>query len=161
MFSCADNFDESLKILLEFVQDPYFTDETVRKEQGIIGQEIRMYDDDPSWRVSFNLLGALYHNHPVKIDIAGTVETIAEITPQKLYDCYNGFYNLHNMALVIVGGNAQPSKILPLADKYLKDSPEKMLTALFRKNRQRLLQIMLSKSFLFLFLCFMLVLKKM
>lgn len=131
LFSCADNFDESLKILLEFVQDPYFTDETVRKEQGIIGQEIRMYDDDPNWRVSFNLLGALYHNHPVKIDIAGTVETIAEITPQKLYDCYNGFYNLHNMALVIVGGNAQPSKILPLADKYLKDSPEKDVNSTF------------------------------
>lgn len=131
LFSCADNFDESLKILLEFVQEPYFTDETVRKEQGIIGQEIRMYDDDPDWRVMFNLLGALYQNHPVKIDIAGTVESIAEITPEKLYDCYNGFYNLHNMALVVVGGNAQLDRILAMANKYTKDCPEKDVESTF------------------------------
>ncbi len=131
LFSCADNFDESLKILLEFVQEPYFTEETVQKEQGIIGQEIRMYDDDPNWRVMFNLLGAMYHTHPVKIDIAGTVESIAEITPQKLYDCYNGFYNLHNMALVMVGGCATPEKAIEMADKYLKDSPKKDVTSTF------------------------------
>lgn len=131
LFSCADNFEESFKILLEFVQDPYFTEETVQKEQGIIGQEIRMYDDDPSWRVMFNLLGAMYKNHPVKIDIAGTVESIAEITPEKLYDCYNGFYNLHNMALVVVGGKAQLESILEQADKYLKSSPEKKFESKF------------------------------
>lgn len=131
LFSCADNFDESLKILLNFVQNPYFTDESVQKEQGIIGQEIRMYDDDPNWKVLFNLLGILYHNHPVKIDIAGTVETIAEITPQKLYDCYNGFYNLHNMALVVVGGNANVDTVMPLCDKYLKDAPKKDVESTF------------------------------
>ncbi|MEE0265680.1 MAG: pitrilysin family protein, partial [Acutalibacteraceae bacterium] len=131
LFSCADNFEESLKILLEFVQEPYFTEETVQKEQGIIGQEIRMYDDDPNWRVMFNLLGAMYHTHPVKIDIAGTVESIAEITPQKLYDCYNGFYNLHNMALVVVGGCATTDMVIEMADKYLKDSPEKDVTSTF------------------------------
>ena len=65
---------------MDFVQSPYFTEQTVQKEQGIIGQEIRMYDDDPQWRVMFNLLGALYHTHPVKIDIAGTVESISHIT---------------------------------------------------------------------------------
>ncbi|MEE0059479.1 MAG: pitrilysin family protein [Acutalibacteraceae bacterium] len=131
LFSCADNFEESLKILLEFVQDPYFTEETVQKEQGIIGQEIRMYDDDPNWRVMFNLLGAMYHTHPVKIDIAGTVESIAEITPQKLYDCYNGFYNLHNMALVVVGGRATTDLVVEMADKYLNDSPAKDVTSTF------------------------------
>lgn len=131
LFSCADNFEESLKILLDFVQKPYFTEETVQKEQGIIGQEIRMYDDDPSWRVMFNLLGAMYHTHPVKIDIAGTVETIAEITPQKLYDCYNGFYNLNNMALVVVGGSAELELIMEMADKYLKDSPAKDVNSTF------------------------------
>ena len=131
LFSCADNFDESLKILLSFVCSPYFTEETVQKEQGIIGQEIRMYDDDPNWRVMFNLLGAMYHNHPVKIDIAGTVETIAEITPQKLYDCYNGFYNLNNMALVIVGGCAEPERIIDMADKYLPLSPAKNVESAF------------------------------
>lgn len=131
LFSCADNFEESLKILLEFVQEPYFTEETVQKEQGIIGQEIRMYDDDPSWRVMFNLLGAMYHTHPVKIDIAGTVESIAEITPQKLYDCYNGFYNLNNMALVVVGGSAKLDLIMEMADEYLKDSPAKDVNSTF------------------------------
>lgn len=131
LFSCADNFEESLKILLNFVQNPYFTDESVQKEQGIIGQEIRMYDDDPDWRVMCNLLGALYHNHPVKIDIAGTVETIAEITPQKLYDCYNGFYNLHNMALVVVGGNATIDTVMPICDQCLKNAPKKNVESTF------------------------------
>lgn len=131
LFSCADNFEESLKILLDFVQEPYFTEETVQKEQGIIGQEIRMYDDDPNWRVMFNLLGAMYHTHPVKIDIAGTVESIAEITPQKLYDCYNGFYNLNNMALVVVGGCATLDLIMQMADKHLKASPAKDVNSTF------------------------------
>ncbi|MBR1731449.1 MAG: insulinase family protein, partial [Ruminococcus sp.] len=88
LFSCADNFDESLEILLDFVQRPYFTEETVAKEQGIIGQEIRMYDDSAEWRVMFNMLEKMYHTHPVQLDIAGTVESIAEITPELLYDCY-------------------------------------------------------------------------
>ena len=84
LFSCTENVYESLEILLDFVQSPYFTEQTVQKEQGIIGQEIRMYDDDPQWRVMFNLLEALYHKHPVKVDIAGTVESIAQITPELL-----------------------------------------------------------------------------
>ena len=121
LFSCTENVYDSLKILLDFVQSPYFTEQTVQKEQGIIGQEIRMYDDDPQWRVMFNLLGALYHTHPVKIDIAGTVESIAKITPQLLYQCYNTFYNLHNMVLCIVG-NVEPKRVLELCDQMLKPS---------------------------------------
>lgn len=77
-FWCTNAFEENLKTLLHYVQTPYFTAENVAKEQGIIGQEIRMYDDDPNWRAFFNMLGCLYHNHPVKVDIAGTVESIAE-----------------------------------------------------------------------------------
>lgn len=103
LFSCTDKFDESLEILLDFVQDPYFTAQTVAKEQGIIGQEIKMYDDSPDWRVMFNMLEGMYRNHPVKIDIAGTVETIAEITAEKLYEVYNVFYNLNNMILCVAG----------------------------------------------------------
>ncbi len=121
LFSCSQNFEESLNILLDFVQTPYFTDETVKKEQGIIGQEIKMYEDSPDWNVLFNLLKSLYHNHPVKIDIAGTVESIAEITPKKLYDCYNAFYNLNNMALCIAG-KVDVDKTLMLIDKKLKPS---------------------------------------
>ncbi len=119
LFSCTENFDESFEILLDFVQSPYFTEETVAKEQGIIGQEIRMYDDSPEWRVMFNLLEKMYHNHPVKIDIAGTVDSIAKITPQYLYDCYNTFYNLNNMVLCIAG-DLTPEDILKTADKMLK-----------------------------------------
>ena len=91
LFSCTDNFEESLEILLDFVQSPYFTKETVAKEQGIIGQEIKMYDDSPSWRVMFNMLMNMYKTHPVRIDIAGTVESIAKITPEYLYTCYNTY----------------------------------------------------------------------
>ncbi|MBQ3947145.1 MAG: insulinase family protein, partial [Ruminococcus sp.] len=78
LFSCSKNYQESLKILLDFVQKPYFTQETVDKEQGIIGQEIKMTNDNPDWRVFFNMLRCMYHSHPVKIDIAGTVESIAQ-----------------------------------------------------------------------------------
>ena len=122
LFSCTENVYESLEILLDFVQSPYFTKETVEKEQGIIGQEIRMYDDDPNWRVMFNLLCALYHNHPVRIDIAGTTESIAEITPELLYRCYHTFYNLNNMVLC-VAGNVDVDKVLELCNKMLKDNP--------------------------------------
>ena len=103
LFSCTDRFYENLDILLEFVNHPHFTVENVAKEQGIIGQEIKMYDDDPEWCVFFNSLKAMFHNNPVKIDIAGTVESISRITPEILYKCYNTFYNPGNMLLVLVG----------------------------------------------------------
>lgn len=118
LFSCTERFADSLEILLDFVQHPYFTKETVEKEQGIIGQEIRMYDDDPNWMVLFNLLRCLYENHPVRIDIAGTTESIGEITADLLYDCYHTFYNLNNMALC-VAGNVDVDEVLELCDKYL------------------------------------------
>ena len=122
LFSCTERLEESLEILLDFVQRPYFTEETVKKEQGIIGQEIRMCEDSPNRRVLFNLLKALYHECPVRIDIAGTVESIAEITPELLYGCYRSFYNLHNMVLV-VAGNADLEAVLRTADKVLKPAP--------------------------------------
>ncbi len=111
LFSCSDRFYENLDILLNFVQSPYFTEETVRKEQGIIGQEIKMYDDSPAWRVMFNMLEAMYHCHPVRIDIAGTVESIAEINADLLYKCYETFYNPANMFICIVG-NVNADKTL-------------------------------------------------
>lgn len=123
LFACSENFEESIKILLDFVTHPYFTPETVAKEQGIIGQEIRMYDDSADWRVLFNLLGALYHKNPVKIDIAGTVESIAKITSDLLYDCYNTFYNLHNMVLT-VAGNFDMETVLKAADEILEPAKD-------------------------------------
>ena len=128
LFTCTDKFYENLDILLGFVNDPYFTEENVAKEQGIIGQEIRMYDDDPDWRVFFNALGAMFKNHPVKIDIAGTVESIAKITPEVLYKCYNTFYAPSNMALVLVGDidieRAMECVQRVLGDKENKGLPE-------------------------------------
>lgn len=111
LFSCSDKFYDNLAILLDFVQSPYFTEQTVSKEQGIIGQEIKMYDDSPAWRVMFNMLTCMYHNHPVKIDIAGTVESIAKIDASLLYKCYETFYNPSNM-FICIAGNVDTEKVL-------------------------------------------------
>lgn len=130
LFSSTSKFTESLEILLDFVQHPYFTPQTVEKEQGIIGQEIKMYDDDPGWKVMFNLLGALYHTHPVKIDIAGTVESISHITADLLYKCYDSFYNLSNMVLC-VAGNVSPDDVIAVADRILKDAKPQQVKSIF------------------------------
>ncbi len=119
LFGCTDRFEESLEILVNLVTHPYFTEQTVEKEQGIIAQEIRMYDDSPDWRVFFNLLCALYHNHPLHTDIAGTVDSIREITAELLYTCYRSFYNLNNMVLA-VAGNFDPDAVVRVCDKLLK-----------------------------------------
>ena len=125
LFSCSANFKKNLEILLDFVQNPYFTQATVEKEQGIIGQEIDMYKDAPNWEVMFNCLRTMYHNLPVRIDIAGTQESIAQITAKTLYGCYDNFYNLHNMVLA-VAGNADVDEIVEVADKVLKPVEGKM-----------------------------------
>lgn len=103
LFSCTSHFNENFEHLLNFVSHPYFTRENVEKEQGIIAQEIRMYDDDANWRVFFNLIDCLYVNHPVKKDIAGTVESISHITKDILLDTYRTFYHPENMVLYIAG----------------------------------------------------------
>ena len=146
LFSCTDHFDESFEILLDFVQDPYFTAQTVQKEQGIIGQEIKMYDDSPDWRVMFNMLEGMYHNHPVKIDIAGTVETIAEITAEKLYDCYNTFYNLNNMVLC-VSGNVTVEQVLKTCDRMLKPSEPHTIENYFEDEPYEIVKPFVEQSF--------------
>lgn len=103
LFSCVDEFYENLKLLVRFVENPYFTDENVEKEKGIIQQEIRMYNDSPDWKVYTNCLSCMYVDHPVKIDIAGTVESIRKIDKDLLYKCYNTFYNPSNMTLFMIG----------------------------------------------------------
>ncbi|SJN30203.1 peptidase, M16 family [Marinilactibacillus psychrotolerans 42ea] len=103
LFSSTSHFKENLVTLLDFVQQPYFTNESVNKEKGIIGQEIQMYDDLPEWRVMFGLLENLYPNHPASVDIAGTVESIKDINAALLYNNYQTFYHPHNMQLFITG----------------------------------------------------------
>lgn len=111
LFSSTSNVEENLETLMDFVQEPYFTEQTVEKEKGIIGQEIRMYDDNPDWRLYYGLIENLYKNHPVKIDIAGTVESISHITKDMLYQCYHTFYHPSNMLLFIVGP-VEPEKVM-------------------------------------------------
>ena len=111
LYECTDKFYEALDEFMDYVQHPYFTDENVEKEKGIIGQEIMMYDDYPEWKVYMNAMQAMYHVNPIKIDTAGTIESIAPIDKEILYKCYNTFYNPSNMVLVVCG-DFIPEKIL-------------------------------------------------
>ena len=111
LFETTNNFYEALDELMDYVQHPYFTDENVEKEKGIIAQEIGMYDDDPGWQLYMNALDCMYKENAIKIDIAGTVESISKIDKDVLYKCYNTFYNPSNMALVVCG-EFNPEEIL-------------------------------------------------
>lgn len=124
LFSTTDQVEKNLTTLLDFVQAPYFTEETVNKEKGIIGQEIQMYEDDPNWRMFFGILNNLYPEHPLHIDIAGTVESIEAITADDLYTCYRTFYQPSNMVLFVVG-KLEPEKLMELirANQNAKDFP--------------------------------------
>ena len=118
LYECTDKFYEALDEFMDYVQHPYFTDENVEKEKGIIGQEIMMYDDYPEWKVYMNAMNAMYHENPIKIDTAGTIESIAPIDKDILYKCYNTFYNPSNMAMVICG-DFEPEEILKEVKKRL------------------------------------------
>ena len=145
LFSCTENFEKSLEILLDFVQKPYFTKETVAKEQGIIAQEIKMYDDNPDWCVLFNLLESVYFNNPVKINIAGTVESISHITPELLYQCYYSFYNLQNMVLSIAG-DVDEDKILEICDKHLIPNEDMELKCVFPDEPYEVVRPLIRKK---------------
>ena len=125
LFSCTENFYECLGHLIDYVQTPYFTDENVEKEKGIIEQEIKMYNDDPDWNVYFNCLKAMYVNYPVRVDIAGTVESIYKINKEELYKCYNTFYNPGNMALFVVG-DLDKNKVMDVVKKVNHYDVEKL-----------------------------------
>ena len=117
-FDSTEHFEENLRILLSFVSIPYFTDESVAKEQGIIGQEIRMIEDNPDWQLYTRMLRALYKNHAARTSIAGTVESISHITAQTLYDCHKAFYTPANMILTVVG-DVDPVHIADMANRVL------------------------------------------
>ena len=121
-FSCTENFDDCLRLLLEFVSTPYFTEESVEKERGIIDQEIGMNEDAPDSVVFDNLMGAMYRVHPVRVPILGTSETIREITPQTLYDCHRAFYAPGNMLLCVVG-DVDPDAVVKAAEEILGTKP--------------------------------------
>ena len=133
LFKGSENIEESLEILLDFVQNPYFTQETVEKEQGIIGQEIRMYQDLPDWQVMFNLLKALYATNPIRIDIAGTQDSIAKIDADLLYRLYKNFYNPANMVLCVVGA-IEPQTVFDIVEKNIKETDGKKIERKFEKE---------------------------
>ncbi len=145
LFSCSDNFEKSLEILLDFVKHPYFTQQTVEKEQGIIGQEIKMYQDNPDWEVLFNLLRAAYKENPVRIDIAGTVDSIAQIDADLLYDCYHTFYNNSNMVLA-VAGNVTPEQVIKIADEQLKSEEPVRIERKFKPEEETIVQDYIEKD---------------
>ena len=120
LFSATDHLYENTETLLNFVQEPYFTQETVEKEKGIIGQEITMYDDQPDWRLYFGAIENMYKEHPVKIDIAGTIESIDKITAEHLYTCYETFYHPSNMLMFVVG-SVNPDEMM----KYIVGNQQK------------------------------------
>ncbi len=120
LFSSTDNFKEGLKHLISYVQEPFFTEENVEKEKGIIAQEIKMYDDNPDWKLFFNTLKAMYKVHANSIDIAGTVESIYKITAEELYSCYKTFYSPSNMALFVIG-ELDKDEIMDIVKSTVKD----------------------------------------
>ncbi len=129
-FNTIDNFDESLKLLLDFTSTPYFTDENVEKEKGIITQELNMYSDNPFWKVYINLQEAMYLKSPVKKNIAGTVESIKDVNKDMLYSCYNSFYFPNNMALICVG-DFDKDAIYNIANEHCKFSENKEISRIY------------------------------
>ncbi|SES76902.1 Predicted Zn-dependent peptidase [Oceanobacillus limi] len=113
LFSATNHIDDNVTTLLDFVQDPYFSEESVEKEKGIIAQEIKMYDDQPDWQSFMGTIKTMFKDHPVNVDIAGTVESINSITKDDLYTCYHTFYHPENMTLFIAG-NFDPEKMMAL-----------------------------------------------
>ena len=147
LFECTDNFYEALDELMDYVQHPYFTDENVEKEKGIIGQEIMMYDDYPDWQVYLNAMKAMYHENPIKIDITGTIETISHIDKEILYKCYKTFYNPSNMALV-VAGDFKPEKILEEIKNRLVDTENQgEIKRIYTDENESIVQEKIEKNF--------------
>lgn len=118
LYECNDYFYEALDEFMDYVQHPYYTDENVEKEKGIIAQEIKMYDDHPFWQVYMNAMKCLYQKNPVRTDIAGTVESIQKINKDTLYTCYNTFYTPSNM-LMVVSGDFIPEDLIQEIKKRL------------------------------------------
>ena len=118
LFEATDNFYPAMDELMDYVQNPYFTDQNVEKEKGIIGQEIKMYDDYPSWAVYMNAMKCMYKNNPVRLDIAGSIESISKIDKEVLYKCYNTFYHPSNMVMCFAG-DFKPEDLIRRSKKTL------------------------------------------
>ncbi len=139
IFTATNKIEENLDILLSFVSKPYFTESTVQKEQGIIGQEIKMYDDSPQWQLLVGTMRCLYNSHYLRDDIAGTVESIAEITPEMLYMCTDAFYSAQNMVLA-VAGNVTMQTVLDACERANLQSATKTAKQIVKEEQHEIVQ---------------------
>lgn len=148
-FTCTEGFYENLRQLLQFVCAPYFTPESVERERGIIAQEIRMNEDDPEWQAYESLLRCLYGDSPAALPVLGTLESIARITPELLYDCHRAFYTPGNMILVCVG-DVEPERVLETAAAVLppgggpvpeRDAGKEMRLTPVRRESKRVMEV--------------------
>ena len=146
LFECTDNFEPALDELMDYVQHPYFTDENVEKEKGIIGQEIMMYDDYPEWAVYMNAMKAMYKNNPIKIDIAGSIESIAKIDKEVLYKCYNTFYHPSNMVMG-VAGDFEPGELLEeIKKRLIKKEEQEEINRILENEPAEIVQNKIEKQ---------------
>ena len=146
LFSATNHIEKNVETLIDFVQDPYFSEQSVEKEKGIIAQEITMYDDQPDWQSFMGTIKSMFQNHPVNIDIAGTVDSINSITKDDLYTCYNTFYHPENMTLFIAGNfdaekmmqlikQNQSAKDFKKMDKIEREFPDEPAEAAMKENK--------------------------
>lgn len=146
LFEATDNFYPALDELMDYVQNPYFTDQNVEKEKGIIAQEIKMYDDYPDWAVYMNAIKSMYKNNPIKIDIAGTVESISQIDKNVLYKCYNTFYNPSNMVMCFCG-DFNPELLIEEVKKRLIPKPNQgEIKRIYPKEPEEIVQKKVEKT---------------
>ena len=146
LFEATDNFYEALDELMDYVQNPYFTDENVEKEKGIISQEIKMYDDYPDWAVYMNAIKSMYKTNPIRIDIAGTVESISKIDKEVLYKCYNTFYNPSNMVMCFCG-DFEPEKLITEVKRRLIEKPiQGEIKRIYPKEQEEIVEKKIVKN---------------
>ena len=140
LYECTENFEEALEEFMNYVQNPYFTDENVEKERGIIEQEIMMYDDYPDWALYMNAMKAMYKDNEINIDVAGTKETIAKINKERLYKIYNSFYTPENM-LIVLSGDFCPEEIIEkLKTKITMEANKDGTKRVYNKEQEEIVQ---------------------
>ena len=138
LFECTEKFYEGLDELMNYVQNPYYTDENVKKEKGIIAQEIKMYEDDPGWQVYMGVLDCLYKENPIKIDIAGSVESISKIDKEVLYKCYNTFYSPENMVFVVCGDFDKDEILSQIKNRITKKAVKQKIERIYPSKESKI-----------------------
>lgn len=140
LFEATDNFYKALDELMDYVQNPYFTDENVEKEKGIISQEINMYADDPGWRVYMNAIKLMYHNNPINVDIAGSIDAISKIDKKILYQTYNTFYRLSNMLLVVCGDFEPEALVKEVENRITNEIPSIDIKRIYPEEPEQIVE---------------------